>query len=349
MSAYTFTVLTNKIIMKANAWVDDIDVDATIVYGLRNSDGTAITNGTSSVSVDSLAPILYSDELDISSLGLIDGQRYDLFIELQVARVSASPSPSILNAHMEVITLSGNALSNTDKSFTFQSQATGSDEVFYGGGYNMFSGNNDFSPLVNFGSANVSYAAHFFIVLGETPDNEITIGVTGTSITDTGVRTIGDVENIVVPASASINDYFETSKKWLGTVAVLVTGGTEKQCNYGYSKYWDNNNEDFTVLGWDTTWFSGAGDDVDMVVYHHKATGWTYNVGAEPSPPELGRMTDDHTTTDDKVISGAFCAWKRSNIDQMVQGSVSEGLILSAISSKASSFQIGNTIVKLRA
>ena len=106
---------------------------------------------------------------------------------------------------------------------------------------------------------------------------------------------------------------------------------------------------DFTVLGFDTTWFGGASDDVDFVLYHHKATGWTYNAGAEPSPPEIVRMTDDYTTAEDETVSGEFLAWKRDNLSTFINGGDGEGLILSAISSKASAFQIGNTVVKLRA
>ena len=334
--------------MKAEAWIDDVDVDATIVYGLRQMDGTAITSGTASVTVNSLAPILYSDTLDISGLSLIEGQRYDLYIEMQVARVSASPTESILNASMQAITLSMDVLTESDKSFAFQSQATGGDEVFYAGGYNLFSGNSAFAGLVSFGTANVSYAAHFFVVLGEDAEDILTITVSGTSITDAGVRDTSGTENIVIPATASINDYFETTKKWLGTVTIVVLSGTGKNCNYGYVKYWDNNNTDFTVLGFDTTWFGEASDDIDLVLYHHKATGWTYNVGAEPSQPELIRMTDDYTTTDDETDAGAFCAWKRDNLDQAIEGSGSEGLILSAISTKASAFQLGNTVIKIR-
>ena len=349
MSVYIYSVLNSKIFFSAQAWIDDIDVDATIIFGLRNEDGSAITNGTESITVDSLASVLYSSEIDISGLSLVEGQRYDMYAELQVERVSASPVPGILNAYMQEMVFQVNLLMESDKSFSFQSQAAGADEVFYGGGYNLFNGNNNFSALVNFGTANVAYGAHFFVVLGENAVDEITINVVGTSITDEGVRTTSDLEAIIVPASASIDDYFETSKKWLDAVSIIVSTGTPKQCNYGFSKYWDNNNSDFTVLGFDTTWFSGASDDIDLVIYHQKSTGWTYNVGAEPSPPELVRMTDDYTTTDDKTASGAFCAYKRSNLNTAISGSTDEGLILSAISTKASSFQIGNTVVKIRA
>ena len=348
MSSYTYTVLNESIFMKADAWVDDPDVDATIVFGLRHLDGSAITNGTAEVTVNSLAPILYTGELDISGLGLTEGARYDLFIELQVARVSASPSPSVFEAHMQRITLNADVLTESDKSFAFQSQASGADEVFFAGGYNLFSGNDNLSGVTSFGTANVSYAAHFFVVLGETPVDEITITVTGVSINDQGTRNGADSEDIIIPAASSIDDYFETEKKWLGTVGLLASAGTPKQVNYGYSKYWDNNNDDFTLLGFDATWFGGASDDVDLVIYHHKAAGWTYNAGSEPSPPEVLRMTDDHTVTDDKTASGAFGAWKRDNLSTTILGSASCGMVLSAISSKASSFQIGNFVVRIR-
>ena len=59
----------------------------------------------------------------------------------------------------------------------------------YTGGFYIFGASaNDFAPAVNLGTANGSYAAHAFVVAAAgAVDTEVT--VSGTSITDAGVRT----------------------------------------------------------------------------------------------------------------------------------------------------------------
>ena len=123
----------------------------------------------------------------------------------------------------------------SDKFWSFSSPS-GTTGTFYWGGFYFNSGTaNDFSGGPTFGTANASYAAHFFVVLGASTVDELTLTVTGTSITDAAVRTTSDTENIVIPNSTSADAYFETDKKWIGTVTITVASGTAKTCDFGYS------------------------------------------------------------------------------------------------------------------
>lgn len=198
----------------------------------------------------------------------------------------------------------------------------------YVGGFYDFSGtDDDFSPAIPFGTANVARAAHFFIVTGAVPGADVTIRVTGTSITDTGVRTPGDSQDIVVTGGTAVNSYLETPKKWNGLVTVSVVSGTPITCNFGWSKYYDAANQNFTVTGLEALWEGDSTDpNSNIALIHHKSTGWTFNAGADPTPPTpiADRATDYGPDNDQKVGQGA---WKRTNLSTFINGADSEGIM----------------------
>lgn len=239
---------------------------------------------------------------------------------------------------------------SSDKSWTFSSP-TATTGTFYVGGYYDFSGtNDDFSPgAVNWGTANSSYAAHFFVVLGANTVDTITLTITGTSITDAGVRTGADTDTITITHPATTNDYFETAKKFIGQVSVQTTGGTAKDCNYGWCKYWDNNNTDFHVTGCECVWEGGAADAApDIALLHHKATGWTYNAGADPTPPTaLASMNTDHST-ESEILNGEHGAWKRTNLTTEINGSGSEGTIVRMVTTANKAFEIATFVLTIK-
>ena len=182
------------------------------------------------------------------------------------------------------------------KSWAYAStKAVGGDQHYAGGFYSF--GAALWSPVGGpqaFGSALNSYAAHALVVLGDTSTDMI-IRVSGTSITDAGVRTGADTEDIDTSGGV-LNDYFETAKKWIGAVTFTLLSGTSKNVNYGLAKYWDNHDRNFSVTGLEVIGVAGATDaGVDFWLIHHKATGWTYNAGAPPDHPvPLAVFSDDH-------------------------------------------------------
>ena len=195
------------------------------------------------------------------------------------------------------------------------------------GGYYSF-GAADWTPSggdQTFGDAVNSYAAHAAIVLGGS-STDMVVRVSGTSTTDAGVREASATEDIDT-SGGSANDYFETTKKWIGTVTFHLQSGASVDCNYGYTKYWDHNNTALTVVGVEVLGVAAKNDaSFDVELIHHKSTGWTYNAAAAPDPPVLIGMQADHGA-EAGVRAGEPFAWKRANLAAEVAGDASEGLL----------------------
>ena len=226
----------------------------------------------------------------------------------------------------------GNIIKQVDlniKAWSFASFVSGGAVTQYVGGFYFFGASN-FIPAAGqtLGTANSSYAAHAFIVLGDTSSDMI-ITVTGTSINDNGVRQDPDTQDIDTSGGV-LNDYFETTKKWIGQVDITLKSGTGINVNYGFCKYWDHNNRNFILRGLELTGFAGANDATpDIKLIHHKTSDWTYNVGAEPTPPTpIADLQTDHNTEFQLLLQEPF-AWKRSNLNELIQGGDGEGLMFS--------------------
>ena len=240
----------------------------------------------------------------------------------------------------------------SEKSWAFRSRS-GASGTTYAGGFYLHSGTaNDFSGGPSFGTANASYAAHFFVVTGADTVDELTLTVTGTSINDTGTRdATPDSENIVIPNATTAGAYYETAKKWLGTVVITVASGTAKICDFGYAKYWDNSNSDFTVTGIESTWLGGATDTApNIILRHHNGTAgntdWAYTGSGATPPTALAAMATDHST-EDNVINGENGAWKRTDLNAAVSGSASEGTIFEIVTTANKTFELGNIIMRI--
>jgi hypothetical protein len=119
--------------------------------------------------------------------------------------------------------------------------------------------------------------------------------------------------------------------------------------NYGFVKYWDNNNSDFIVKGFEATWLGGADDtDTDIILRHHKTTGWTYNAGASPTPPTaIAQMTTDHST-DSETFKDEQHAWKRTNLSTSVGGGSSEGTIIEMVTGSNLAIERGTFLLTIR-
>ncbi len=201
-----------------------------------------------------------------------------------------------------------------------------SGEFYVGGFYTTPATNNDFQPGITYGTANSSYAAHFYVVTSTASATD-TVRVVGTSITDAMVRTASDTAFIYIGAADTSGTYYETEKKWLGQIAVASVGGTAIQCNYGWAKYWDAGNSDFTVQGFEALWLGAKTHATfNIELLHHKNTLWEYGVGAVTVPPAIVDMSDVHDT-EYEIIANEQGAFKCIPIGQAVAGSGSEGTL----------------------
>ncbi len=191
------------------------------------------------------------------------------------------------------------------------------------------------------GDANVAHGAHVFIVASGAGSasggaGEVEIEVSGTSITDAGVRNASATEVITADITTLTTDlYLETSLKWLGTVTFTIQpagAGThtvyEATFNYGLCKYEDWGNEDFTVTDFEMVGLAGANDTgFDITLLHHSSAGWTYSAAAfDPGGTAICNMNTDYSTEQNLAINDQF-AYKRAALATAVLGSASCGVV----------------------
>ena len=228
------------------------------------------------------------------------------------------------------------------KSFSFSSPAGSSGTFYRGGNYFAPVGEailTNVSPTVTLGSANISYAMHAFAVAkgdGATDGSDLVLTVTGASIDDEGNYNGSDSQVLVADALLATfapDTYGETPKKWLGQITITLssTGGGTFNCsfNYGYAKYEDLMNQALSLTGLEVSGFAGANDTgFNIRLLYHSPTGWTYNASAfVPGGTVLANQNTDHST-DSELKNGEPINYKRTDLNQDVDGANGEGLII---------------------
>ena len=182
-----------------------------------------------------------------------------------------------------------------------------------------------------YGSVDDCVAAHAFCVASGAGGADLVLTVTGVSITDAGVKNDTDSEVIVADTDTATTDaYYETSKKWLGQVTYTLTGAAGAfTFNYGYCKYEDFGNRNFTVTDFEMVGHAGAGETTLEIHLHlHSSAGWTYSAAAfVAGGTEIINSLTDHGTNNN-LTSGSDFAYKRAGLSQAVLGSGSEGLVI---------------------
>jgi hypothetical protein len=228
------------------------------------------------------------------------------------------------------------------KSYTFASRAGASGEYYQAGYYEAPAADANLtqaSTTQAYGTANASHAAHAFIVSagdGATDGSDLVLTVTGTSITDAGVRTPADSEVVVADALVSgcpVDTYLETAKKWIGAITYTLssTGGAAFafSFNYGFAKYEDFNNTNVTFRGVEVVGLANATDaGFNVQLYHHTDQGWVYSAAAfvaGNTPIEDQNVTHG---TDNDIIGGEHFAFKRTGANVAIAGASSEGLVM---------------------
>jgi hypothetical protein len=230
---------------------------------------------------------------------------------------------------------------NGGKSYSFRSAAGASGINYVGGFYKAPATDTTLtqaSLTQTYGAANVAYAAHAFAVFGGagTVDaGQVGLRVTGNSINDTGTLTLGDTETLTTNITeVALNQYIETSKKWVGTVTnelyeIAAAGTYTVDFNYGLAKYEDLGNNDFTITDIEAVGVAGANDTgFNIRLLQHKIAGWTYSASAfVPGDGAIASWSTDMSPYDNLASADSF-AWKRDNLSTFIDGGGSEGLIV---------------------
>jgi len=241
-------------------------------------------------------------------------------------------------------------LETRDYSFTTQGILSG---TYYKGGFYDFPATdaNLTQALTTqiYGTANIAYSAHGSIVCGGAGSVDagvVGLRVTGTSITDEGVRTTTDADTLITDITAVVVDEYYESKKWVGQVTfelITISGSPTTYSldfNYGFAKYEDANNSDYYITGLEVVGLAGANDaGFNIELLHHKATGWTYAAsGFVPGDGSIASWATDLGTEDD-LSSGENFSWKRSNLSQFINGDDGEGAIYRITTGASASVQ----------
>lgn len=191
-----------------------------------------------------------------------------------------------------------------------------------------------------YGSAGAATGSHAGVVFGaavEPTTGVIGLRVTGTSFTDEGVTTPGDVEILSTDLlSHTLNDYLETSKNWTGEVTFelySVTGdslaGSSVSFNYGFAAYVDAANREFTLTNVRLEGLAGFNDaSFNVRITKHDPTVWTY--AATGFTPGNGTLVDMATdmAPNNALVSGKNFKWKRANLQEYIDGAGTEGYLI---------------------
>lgn len=99
--------------------------------------------------------------------------------------------------------------------------------------------------------------------------------------------------------------------------------------NYGYAKYEDFGNRNFTVTDFEAVGLANANDgSFEIELLHHNDTGWTYDAAAfQAGNTPLLSMNTIHGTEQD-IDAGAPFAFKRTGLGTTVDGNALEGVIV---------------------
>lgn len=212
----------------------------------------------------------------------------------------------------------------------------GSSGTFYVGGHYGFAAADATltiggTVIQTFGSAGQAHGTHAFCVASGAGGTDLVLTVTGISITDVGVRNASDTEIIVADTDAAITDqYFETTKKWLGQITYTLTGSSGAfTFNYGMVKYEDFGNRNFTITEFEGTGEARANETgLNIELLHHEATAFVYDASAFiPNQTALVSLATDYSTDND-VANGDGFAYRRTGLTTAVSGSGSEGLMI---------------------
>ncbi len=189
-----------------------------------------------------------------------------------------------------------------------------------------------------YGTAGRAKGGHAFAVASGAGGTDLVLTVTGISITDGGVRNDSDSEVIVADTDTATTDaYYETDKKWLGQVTYTLSGAAGAfTFNYGFTKYEDFGNRDFTVTDFETVIHGGTVSETgfDFQLLHHKSAGWTYSAGAfVPGTGAVVSSLTDYSATNDNLTSNMDAAYKRAGMSTDVAGATAEGIIVKVVTS----------------
>lgn len=232
------------------------------------------------------------------------------------------------------------------KSYSWRSNPSIGQTAYLGGFYDAPTTDgflNQAGPTLTYGTTNVAYGAHAFIVAAGAGTASggsglVEVVVEGTSVQDDGTITPSDSE-IIVPSVVGVltNNYFQTNKKWVGTITYKIqpaAGSTQTtysfRFNYGLAAYDNFGNRDITIQDFEVNGLCGANDsNFDIRLFQHGSIGWVYSAAAfEPGTNILIAGFRDTYTTNNLIANGQPFRFKRTNLEYNLSSSLNDGYII---------------------
>jgi hypothetical protein len=238
---------------------------------------------------------------------------------------------------------------NASRSYSFTSQGIVSGTYWKAGFYDYPTTSHigtQAAQTISHGISGRAYAAHASIIV-EAIGSVVGGGVVGLRVSGIKDSELGSgqiaaqTETITEDITTLVaNTYYETNAKWSGDVLyeLYVVSGTPTSYslnfNYGYAKYEDASDIDFTITAFEAVWQANATNNtLDIALMKHTPEGWTYAAtGFGPGNGDICRKSIDMAlagnTTDN--TSGAY---KRTNLNQFIDGNGNEGIVIQVTTS----------------
>jgi len=244
------------------------------------------------------------------------------------------------------------------KSETFSSRGVGAGTYYLFGDYIAPTTDitlSQASTTLAFGTANAAYGMRPFSVFagnGTVDTGQVGLRVSGTTITDAGVRTGGDTQIITEDITLPIlDDYLEPVKKFNGAVTyeLYVVSGSPTaysvDFNYGLVKYEDFGNRDFVLTDFEAVGLGGATDvNFALQVLKQAPTGWTYAAtGFTPGNGILADLSVSYSP-EDNVVNGEAFHFKLDStaLSDVILGSQDEGVLVRIVTTQNNTVQYLN-------
>lgn len=242
-------------------------------------------------------------------------------------------------------------------SFSFQSRS-GTVGTSYVGGYYLSEQNAFNADEGNFvgtyGESVVGYAAYFFLVSSGnavTDGGPMVLTLTGTSIDNLGNRVPADSEILVTDALLlGINDYVQSTKKWLGEVTFTLTSLAATvfswDFNYGYAAYEETDGASIQLNKIELLGSASGNDNIfNVEVLHHDQVGWIYNDGAfEPGGTSIIMNLQTDYVNEFKLRTGEYFSYKKYNLAYTINPN--DGLLVRITTDSTNS--VGNMDIHLK-
>jgi len=233
-------------------------------------------------------------------------------------------------------------------SWSFQSFAdVGSTDNWIAGSFETLA---SFTPIGGggdtIGNVNELHSAHAVIVLGAS-STDMVVRIEGDSWNPvTSTVTTADSETIDTSGGV-LDDYFETTKQWLGVVEYFLDSGTGVVINGGLIKYWENNDKRFQLTSVDFNGLCGKDDltGLEVEIYEKKDANFAFNAAGAIFTPAFKLTTVIPVNI--SIYKNRNFNFELSGLSDLIKGDQQEGILFKVQAGDRLSIAYSNIAIQL--